>query len=105
MMPKETFRYNLYQQRARYNKFTHPPMIVAGTRRLNGIFNVLNEHIIMESEHLRTKVSKNGGKGYVTEGPYRKYFYVFLCSEHDIGVFYKSYFYIRDRRGKFVEIA
>jgi hypothetical protein len=97
-------RYLLYQQRARYNKNNSPPTIVAKTRRLNGIRNVLDEHIRMESEHLRTKVTKNGGTGYVTEGPYRKYFYVFLCTENG-SRYYKTYFYIRDNRDNFVEIV
>jgi len=100
-MPKETPRYSLYQQRARYNKFTHPPVIVGQTRRLNGIFNVLYEHINMEGEHLRKKIAP---KGYVSEGPYRQYFYVFTLTE-DGRTYYKTYFYIRDRRGRFVEIV
>jgi hypothetical protein len=94
-------RYQLYQQRARYNKETHPPVVVGETRRLNGIFNVLYQHINDEGEHLRKKVDPK--RGYVSEGPYRKYFYVFTLSENG-RTYYKTYFYIRDRAGKFVEI-
>jgi len=95
--------FQLYQQRACYNPDTHPPVIVAQTRRLNGIYNELEQCINSESEHLRTKVKKNGGQGWVTEGIVCRNYYVFLLSEK-AKTYYITYLYIKDKEGNLVGI-